>query len=89
MEGTSQSEVASICEWSDDQATSVAEILIAIGELGIDGPHQKFIIPVVSIVKHNKMKNTDISKHFKSNKINSKIGSYTKNTIAIYDTYLQ
>ena len=49
MQSSGQSQIASVSERRDDQTSCVAEVLVLIGELSIDGPRIEIAInPVVS-----------------------------------------
>ena len=48
MEGPRECKVASVCEGCDDKSSSVAQVLVTIGELCIDSSHQQLILPVIA-----------------------------------------
>ncbi len=47
VEGSSEGEVAPVCERGDHQSACVAQVLIAVDKLGVHCSHQHLIVPVV------------------------------------------
>ena len=51
MQCSSESEVASVSEGSDDKATSVAKVLVAVHKLSIDRSNEQLVLPIVPVVE--------------------------------------